>query len=448
MAVVELVHPTVLRLRGEGIIDDENVMTESVMKANLMLFKTVIAGDGWGSIAVPVIMESPATAIIFIMSQLTLVFGVLNLVVAVVVDTFAEKRQKDIEKLAEDLENDEATDVKILEKIFEQIDEDHSGELSLDELLNGARKIPEFQSRLRVMDIDQQDLEQLFYMLDQDSGGSIDPSEFINALSRWIHESKTATRFVKYNVEKLVQGQMDLASEVRSMKRKMETLQGGRRKMTTQTRLEDLMNSERFKALQKEYRSESAEETGNAAPAAPVTTGIPSGEDAPIPPEFEHGSVNSAAGPMAFESIDKINVEVQELFSFDEALRSALRDMKAEAVKNRQLASEAADKRLLESLKLLEEEIKLSLDSAPFRRTASPLPPLPKSQRFVRLSSAKWGRNGSKQRVEGERKAEVVVQEISLHPRGPAHQVSSSQPDHGGDTEAEDEGYMEEPAFV
>ena len=30
--------------------------TRSVMEANLLLFKTVIAGDGWGVIAVPVIM--------------------------------------------------------------------------------------------------------------------------------------------------------------------------------------------------------------------------------------------------------------------------------------------------------------------------------------------------------------------------------------------------------
>ena len=36
-----------------------------VMDANLLLFKTVIAGDSWGEIAVPVIQEHPATAIIF-----------------------------------------------------------------------------------------------------------------------------------------------------------------------------------------------------------------------------------------------------------------------------------------------------------------------------------------------------------------------------------------------
>ena len=55
----------------------------SVMEANLYLTKTVIAGDSWGEIAVPVILEHPATGIIFIGSLLTLVFGVLNIIVAV-----------------------------------------------------------------------------------------------------------------------------------------------------------------------------------------------------------------------------------------------------------------------------------------------------------------------------------------------------------------------------
>ncbi|CAE7662364.1 unnamed protein product, partial [Symbiodinium pilosum] len=57
-----------------------------------LLFKTVVAGDSWGEIAVPVIQSHPETAFIFVGSSLTIVFGVLNLIVAVIVDTFAEAR--------------------------------------------------------------------------------------------------------------------------------------------------------------------------------------------------------------------------------------------------------------------------------------------------------------------------------------------------------------------
>eukprot|EP00439_Symbiodinium_sp_Y106_P010297 s6619_g1.t1 len=183
MLLVEIVGPLIHTLMEDP--DHElwarcgeecKLLTTSVMRANVLLFKTVIAGDSWGLIAVPVIMEYPATAIIFMGSLLTLVFGVLNLIVAVVVDTFAEARERDVLNLAEEMERNHENDKKFLQKVFERIDEDGSGELTLEELVEGARKDQEFQSRLRVMDIDEVDLQQLFEMIDVDGSGAIEAS--------------------------------------------------------------------------------------------------------------------------------------------------------------------------------------------------------------------------------------------------------------------------------
>ena len=66
--------------------------------------------------------------------------------VAVVVDTFAEARQRDVLNLAEEMEYNHAADQKFLENIFQRIDADGSGQVTFDELLEGARKDPEFQS--------------------------------------------------------------------------------------------------------------------------------------------------------------------------------------------------------------------------------------------------------------------------------------------------------------
>lgn len=225
MATVELVHPIVKELVHENELDDWE-STATVMRANLLLFQTVIAGDSWGKLATPVITRSPIMSFIFVGSQLTLVFGVLNLVVAVVVDTFAEQRQKDVENLAQEMQSDEEMDVKLLNKMFKKIDEDRDGEISLEELMAGARKVPEFQSRLRVMDIDEHDLEQLFHMLDTDGGGSIDPNEFISALSRWIHAPVSATRFVKYNMERALQQQQQIQEVCRELKHSVDKLRG------------------------------------------------------------------------------------------------------------------------------------------------------------------------------------------------------------------------------
>ena len=78
--------------------------------------------------------------------------------------------------------------------MFERIDYEHTGQLSLEQLVEGARRDAEFQSRLRVMDIDEHDLVQLFDMIDTDQSGFIESAEFVRPLSRWVHDSRTAPR--------------------------------------------------------------------------------------------------------------------------------------------------------------------------------------------------------------------------------------------------------------
>jgi len=215
MLMVEIVHPLI-----HDVQERTNVFGDcgrqclqaasSVMNANLLLFKTVVAGDSWGLIAIPVIQDHPATAIIFVGSLLTLVFGVLQLMVAVVVDTFAEVRENDVVNLAAELEHSLKNDRKYLQKIFDRLDESGTGELTLQNLMDGARKDAEFQSRLRVMDIDEVDLQQLFEMIDADGSGAIEAAEFIAPLSRWVRDSKTAPRFIKYNLQQTMQTQEEL----------------------------------------------------------------------------------------------------------------------------------------------------------------------------------------------------------------------------------------------
>ena len=60
------------------------------------------------------------------------------------------------------------------------------------------------------MDIDESDLQMLFEMIDVDGSGSIEAAEFIGPLSRWAHDSKTAPRFIKYNLMQSMKVQEDL----------------------------------------------------------------------------------------------------------------------------------------------------------------------------------------------------------------------------------------------
>eukprot|EP00930_Biecheleria_cincta_P079130 TRINITY_DN6684_c0_g1_i2.p1 TRINITY_DN6684_c0_g1~~TRINITY_DN6684_c0_g1_i2.p1 ORF type:complete len:585 (+),score=93.35 TRINITY_DN6684_c0_g1_i2:27-1757(+) len=211
----EVVQPVIERIEARGGFKEclwcKSSMS-SVFNAILTLVRTMVAGDSWGAIAVPVINEEPWTALIFIGALVTLVFGVLNMAIAVVVDTFADQRAKDVLGMAEELDHESSKDRKNLKILFDTLDKDSDGLLTLPELMHAAQTLPEFRSRLRVMDIDAGDLEQLFNMLDSDQSGSISPNEFISALSRWLVESKTAARFVKYNVQRTMMEQMAMRS--------------------------------------------------------------------------------------------------------------------------------------------------------------------------------------------------------------------------------------------
>eukprot|EP00913_Durusdinium_trenchii_P003382 g3131.t1 len=92
------------------------------------------------------------------------------------------------------MEQDMQADKRFLESVFDRIDVDHTGQLTLEQLVEGARTDTEFQSRLKVMDIDEMDLVQLFEMIDIDNSGFIESNEFIRPLSRWVRDSKTAPR--------------------------------------------------------------------------------------------------------------------------------------------------------------------------------------------------------------------------------------------------------------
>eukprot|EP00445_Apocalathium_hangoei_P066806 CAMPEP_0204112292 /NCGR_PEP_ID=MMETSP0361-20130328/2960_1 /ASSEMBLY_ACC=CAM_ASM_000343 /TAXON_ID=268821 /ORGANISM="Scrippsiella Hangoei, Strain SHTV-5" /LENGTH=701 /DNA_ID=CAMNT_0051062461 /DNA_START=90 /DNA_END=2195 /DNA_ORIENTATION=+ len=211
---VELINPTVQQIADEGGwqgCERCRRSFASVFMADITLFQTVVAGDSWGYMAIPVIEKNPPTAIIFIGALMTLVFGVLNLIVAVIVDVFAESRDKDVFARASELEEEEREQKSVLGQIFKRIDTDGGGTLSYNELLQGACKEAEFLRWLRVMDIDSRDLEQLFAIVDEDGNGEIEPGEFIEAMYRMrTADSRTAMKFVKHIVSRIDKQQKDL----------------------------------------------------------------------------------------------------------------------------------------------------------------------------------------------------------------------------------------------
>jgi len=67
---------------------------ETVFKSGLTFFQTIVAGDSWGTLAVPIIQYEPATAIFFIMVLVSVSLAIMNLILAVIVEAAQGSRNE------------------------------------------------------------------------------------------------------------------------------------------------------------------------------------------------------------------------------------------------------------------------------------------------------------------------------------------------------------------
>jgi hypothetical protein len=126
----------------------------SVLDTILTLFQQVVAGDSWGRMNLEVIHEDPVTGCLLPMVQLLISMGMMNLILAVVVDRSAEARES--QKEASELHKSKLKHDRMvfLLQTIATFDDDQSGLLSREELDNALRST-EIRNVLKAADIDQ-----------------------------------------------------------------------------------------------------------------------------------------------------------------------------------------------------------------------------------------------------------------------------------------------------
>lgn len=206
ITAVEFLHPFVSELSKEGFYDDCTYCSQSfsnIMLANLTFFQ-IVSGDGWCDLARPLIMKHPWTAVLFIGVIFTMVFGMLNLITAVIVDTAAQAREADVLHMAAQKEYERKYAWQTVASICVGMDTDNDGNITLEELKRSAGKNPELSAHLSVMGVEFHDLQMVFDMLDSEQHGKIPIGEFVNQLYKMqTHEHKTTHVFVKHYVEEI-----------------------------------------------------------------------------------------------------------------------------------------------------------------------------------------------------------------------------------------------------
>lgn len=214
---VEFIQPYVVEMAEKGLYDGVDCpycpkAFDSVMLANLTLFQ-IMTGDGWSVLARPLIEHYPALALFFIAIIFIMVFGMLNLITAVLVDTAAREREADHANLASQKAIEQKKAVKKLVTMCQDIDEDSSGTISQKELAESFNTSEEFAATMVAMDVCEEDLECIFEILDADGSGDVSYIEFAENLFKMkTQESRTTMMLTKHHVEQT-------AKEVASLKK-------------------------------------------------------------------------------------------------------------------------------------------------------------------------------------------------------------------------------------
>merc|ERR1712129_77683 len=174
---VEILHPLNMERDSDAWCKDAFL---SVIKAVLLFFQTLVAGDSWGLCAVPVVKKSPGTLILFASVLVIVQLGFTNLILAVIVEKAAEAREKDGNAQKRDRQKATAR----LARIARQLDSNNTGQISEDEFSEGIKNDSDFQQLLEVLDIDEADVANLFTLMDSDKSGELSIEEFVRTIAK------------------------------------------------------------------------------------------------------------------------------------------------------------------------------------------------------------------------------------------------------------------------
>ena len=135
-------------------------------------------GDAWGTISVPLIEQAPWTGILLYIVICTIGLGVMNLILAVIVERATEARENDHEQKIKKKEEERSKSMVDLAKLCASMDENNNGLVSLEEMQNGYDQLESFRKLLQQMDIKRDEMQTIFTVLDSDNHGEVSYLEF------------------------------------------------------------------------------------------------------------------------------------------------------------------------------------------------------------------------------------------------------------------------------
>jgi len=179
---VQLIHPLNKIIADRGIYDECYrcpFAFETVFMSTLTLFQTVVAGDSWGTVALPIIEAYPVSGLFFLAVLVSVSLAIMNLILAVILesaqDALCEANLDQVIK--EDKEYEDARQQFLA--LFNSMDTEQSGMLSKAAMMRGFEDA-KVRGTIRQLNLKRIDIENLLEAAIDPDAGVVDYAEFVS----------------------------------------------------------------------------------------------------------------------------------------------------------------------------------------------------------------------------------------------------------------------------
>jgi len=161
---------------------DSGALFGTIQNSMFTLF-SVITVNGWGDLASCSMQVQPWTWVIFVLFLLCTSYGMMNVIVAVIVEGTLERAMAQHREQAQQEEAKRRAIITQVFEIFYKADVNQDGLVTKPEFLRALEQ-KDVMRKLLLIGIDVRKAKNLFDILDYDNSGSLDLQEFIHGMMR------------------------------------------------------------------------------------------------------------------------------------------------------------------------------------------------------------------------------------------------------------------------
>lgn len=178
--------------RNEGSPTHANLthMFGSLDQAAYFLFMSISGGISWIELSDPLLEVHWSLGLVMCFYIFFTVFAMLNIITGIFVDTALSSAQVDEEEVIQEMLEDEHSSLMQLKHHFEEADKDKSQTITMSELVSHFQNA-RIRALLRQLGIEVTEAGDIFNMLDMDHSGEVTIEEFCYGLMRLKGGAKT-----------------------------------------------------------------------------------------------------------------------------------------------------------------------------------------------------------------------------------------------------------------